>query len=253
MANPFGGSDQTLSKNGSHPQQGSLVGAMIPRSASKIVEVISSTTITPTTGTYNADGYFFGASGTNEAQTAVMSPSLQSAGSVTVIVGLLYNSGGASSGLGQGFGLTSSGSVAEVRLYGDRYSRRVNVSHYDPNSIAPTMGNAFVSPSGDTFAAAYATSAGAQKGFIRIGTTTTNTSPATSSDTLTGGADLNTFRITLATQYGFQYVFIYNAFLTTPQIEAIMDDPGSVLSQSGGGGGGGPLKLAVLTRPVFGF
>jgi hypothetical protein len=234
MANPFGSADQTLVKNTSHPNQLNLIRALVPRSTTKWVEVISASTPTvPATGTYDADGYFFGANGTNAAIEYTLPANLSSAGTLTIIVGLRYNSGGANSGGGQTLGLVAS-TTGDFRFYADRYSRRINASHYDSTAVSSGINFAWVQPSGNDFSGAVATTPGSQKAFCRVGATTTNTDPATSSSSLGGTASLNILRVDVATLYGIQYLFVYNDYLLTGDIETIMDAPGEVLSQAAG-------------------
>jgi hypothetical protein len=235
MANPFGSADQTLSKNTGHTNQANLIRAMVPRSSSKWVEVISATAITDlTNGTYDADGYFGGDSTRRDAQYQ-LPVNLSPVGGYTIIAGLLYNSGGSADG-DLYFGLRDSvGLTANCLIRCDIYNRRFNAYIYDSNSNSSSIVDLYCSPGGDAFGAAIQASSTAQKSYARIGSTNYPTTPNSGTSSLGGSAVCNLFGLNYASIYKCQYLFLYDTMLSETDINDIIADPGAVLTQSGGG------------------
>lgn len=237
MANPFGGSDESLSKNTGHANQANLVYAWIPRSSTKIVEVINAQTINPAGGNYDADGYWrFNSTTRTENAFAV---SGESAGDArTVIVGARYNSAGdVNISIGEFAGLFKSGEATVnrflIRLY--RYARNVNAFVVDNGGgSAAGLNGSLPDPGDDTFGAAVKhNGTNAQSCLYRVGSTTTQIG----SDTFTGLSDsdngLNRVGVWSGTKYAYQYIFVYNAALSDADINAIIDNPGGVISTGG--------------------
>lgn len=237
MANPFGSTDQTLSKNTGHTNQANLVRALIPRSASKWVEVISGSLPTvPASGTYDSNGYFFGANGTRQLMTYTLPSSLNPSSTWTIIIGATYNSGG-SLGTGSGVlhGLRDSvGGVAFFSLKLERYSRGVTCLHTDSNGVNSDINNASANPGNDVFSASISNQAGNQKGFYKASGGSL-TSIGTGTSTLGGSAVCDVFDLWYASLYGVQYAFLYDSYLSDANIESIMDDPGAVISYAASG------------------
>lgn len=229
MPNPFGGNDEVLAKNTSHPSQATLLYAFLPRTTTKWTEVITATDVTTAAGNYDADGYFFGANGTT-VQVDLTISSLHAAQTITFIAAARYNSGGAANPT-QVMGLQSTTSGNFYALL-DRYNRRVQVQHYDSNSVTPGNNFSLIDPGNNDFSFSMRTEPGNQRAMSRIGVTTSTIGNST--DTLTGSATLNKLRVSVATLYGLRYIFVYSNYLGDAAIEYIMDAPGEVLSQAAG-------------------
>jgi len=245
MANPFGAADEALSKNTGHTNQANLLYAFIPRSTTKIVEVINALTINPAGGNYDADG-FWRFNSTTRTENAFTITARGAGDITTVIVGVRYNAGGdVNIGIGEFAGFFQSGDATNNRFFGRfyRYARNANAFIKDAGgSDASGLNTTLPDPGADTFALAVKhNGSNAQSAFSRH--TATSTSIGTDSTTaLSSDGGLNRFGVWSGTKYAYQYIFAYNAYLSDADIEAIMDNPGSVIDVTGGGGGGGVPK-----------
>jgi hypothetical protein len=238
MANPFGGSDEPLSKNTGHTNQANLIFALVPRSTTKVREVINGVDVTPAggSGNYDADGYLRSTSGTLlTADYTIASP--RSAGqATTTIVGLRYNSGGTGSGSAMIVGMVNSADYGTtgvsrhlIRPY--VYSRVLYPFVRDAAGIDATMSNA--DPGADTCGAwvkgsdavpSYSSSARAS------GVGNTSLGSSTNPNLSTTDASLDRLSIRVTSKWACQFVFVYDTVLSDADIEAIIDNPAGVLN-----------------------
>jgi hypothetical protein len=234
MANPFGGSDQTLSANTGHTNYANLVRAFIPRSSSKWVEVLSATSVTGlSSGSYDADGYFAGTDSTRRNAQYSLPANLNPSSGWTLIIGVKYNSAGGSAGGDTYVGILDSvGGTAQFRARLDAYNRRAMGYIVDSNSAqANTLAGTWLSPGGDTFSCVVQGSSSAQKAYTRIGSTNYPASPLTGTDSIGGSAVCDKLQVTYDSLWATQFVFLYNtATISETDINAIMAAPEQVVT-----------------------
>jgi hypothetical protein len=236
MANPFGSNDEALSKNTNHANQANLLYAVIPRSSSKVVEVVNSGSITGLTGAYNSDGYWHPNTTTRTDVVFTIAAPWPVGNNHTVITGWYRDMGAGSP--------TFAGTSGVYRDAQAAYS----ISTINTDGISITVGvrdNAYqLGPTGNmdnqgntVFAVAHknSTSGPVQSGYRRIGSTNT-TFTSTALTMGTGTSDqVNRVGVKTASRFPFQYLFIYNTALSDADINSIIDSPGSVLSYSSSG------------------
>lgn len=238
MANPFGGSDEPLTKNTGHANQANLIFAWIPRTTTKIVEVVNAATITPAGGTYDSDGFWLFNSTTRTDQAFTIASPLSPGNAFTIITAAKFNGGGdVNVALGETVGLFANGNTQPrfyVRL--DRYSRAVNAFIRDAaGADANGLNASLPDPGADTFSAFVTGTVGAQSCAYRLGGSTTSIGTDTEGGISTSDASLDRIGVQCGTKWFHQYVFVYNAVLSAGDRNAIMDNPGAVISQAGGG------------------
>jgi hypothetical protein len=254
MANPFGSADETLSKNGGHVNQANLIFALIPRAANKMVEVINAATVTPSaSGSYDVDGYW------RSANTALSTAdytiaSARSAGQDQTLIALVrYNSGGGGSTpsaqvLGM-FNDATGGGGGPSRYFcrQDVYSRSLEPFIRDGSSNA--AGLTATDPGADTSGIGIkgGDSVPAYSALIRhSGTTTVAAGSSTNANVSASDATLNRLVIRTTNKWACQAVFVYDAILSDAHIEAIIDDPGAVISYAAAGGVPKTTRLTML-------
>jgi len=257
MANPFGGSDEALTVNQSHANYGNLIYAIIPRSASKVVEVINAQQITNLTGAYDADGYWH--PNTTTLTAVEFTPTgITCVSTKTVISGWFRDAGAALGDYASEAGFRNSAtgvaySRASISAAGDAASARTQDNSYVQG---PTTGASAVT-SNTTFAFAHGQdSAGPnQKSWKRVGGSNTAMTPTTA--TFGTGASNNFDKVGFrnTSRFRFQYLFVYNAYLSDQDIDSIIDSPGDVLTYGGSGQPSGKrlggVPFATLNRGVW--
>lgn len=234
MANPFGGSDEALALNTGHGSYGSLVLCIVPRTTTKFREVVNSADVTTgETGTYDADGFWFGASSTRVASIYTIPTPFAAGSAHTVIYGLKRT----------GSSVTD---AAYVGLYKDGGTTVRSLSSLGnsspPDQIYPQIRDAdfdsglssfsTVTSSTNAFGGTHAhNGSNAQKFFTRFSSTNdaTQSTSATTLDT-DSSANLDRAGVYATSRWGFQYLFVYSAYLDDSVIEAIIDDPTTVVS-----------------------
>ena len=237
MANPFGGSDQALSKNTGHTNQANLVYAMIPRSTTKWREVINGSDVTVAAGTYDADGYWYAGSSTRVDVGYTLGAELAPTATFTVITAALYRSGGdVSESTGHIAGLwDASDSLPLFCVQMDRYARQARGRARDVGGSTSGVDGSWYNPGSDTFAFAHKqTSASTSSALYRVASTTTAAGTGSAAGMNTTAA-LDRIGVRAGTKYAHQYVFVYNAVLSDADINAIIDDPGAVITQAASG------------------
>lgn len=253
MANPFGGSDEALSKNSGHTNQANLIYAVVPRTATKFREVIVGNDITVSSGTYDSDGYYIAPSTTlAEYWHTIASRNINQPW--TVILGIRRTATGADNGTVSDhmfFGLRKS--TANVFPWNPQITIRANKTYAAiagqmlDHTSAPALSNEPYPLYNVTtvYGVAVKGDGTNQSGFVRIAGTDRHFFPATySTATDTGYAtvalstasasDLDRIYLGLASQWPFQYLFVYDAALSVANIRSIIDSPGDVLSMAGG-------------------
>lgn len=246
MANPFGGSNETLTKNASHANQANLIYAFVPRSSSVVAEAINATTDTPTNvGSYDADGYLIGSSSVSVGTItrAVSGCNLNSA--LTLIVGFKRVTSGSS--LNCIYGVYTG--IVEQSIYAAANGQ------FAPTTNDDTGGQwySYQTPANAFIGCATTSRPTAQRGRWRTNTASQTTGWAAGQAVTVGnynyGASaMGTFRAQWNTDWGFQYAFIYadngqgsnTGALSTADIDAIIADPGAVLTQGAAPASGVP-------------
>lgn len=241
MANLFGSADETLSKNTGHTNQANLIYAVIPRSTTKFVEVINGWTQTVTEGTYDADGFWYPGT-TLTGPTWTLSSTFPVGNSHTVI-SLWYRDTGAgngSNGIQAGM-YNVGGGVAYsehfMALDGTSGLAKAQDNSYNagPTSARDASGKTHIG-----MAHSHDSTIPAQVGFLRSwasnvwpnsGSNDNETSGSSTFGT-TGNNLLDRLEMRTASKWRFRCMFIYNAALSTTDINAILDDPGAVLTYS---------------------
>lgn len=238
MANPFGSADEALTKNNGHTNAANLIFAWIPRSTTKIVEVVNAATINPAGGNYDADGYWRFNSTTRTEFAFTISPGKSPGNAFTVITSNRYNSGGdVSVALGHVAGMFATGSTTpRFFLRMDRYARSVNAFIRDnAGNDCNGLNSSLPDPGNDTFGAAVKGTSGSQKAIYRVSGASTTIGTDTSALISTSDASLDRIGVLAGTKYAHQYVFVYNAALSDADINAIIDNPGGVINVASGG------------------
>jgi len=244
MANPFGSADEVLSKNTGHTNQANLVFAMIPRGVNKWREVINGADVTPTaSGNYDADGYWRSSNSTaNFAEYVIGSP-LNTGTARTLIMSVRYNSAGGGAGTNQHVGLwnntgyTASSGLFLIRV--QHYSREYQGRVYDSvGSNASELVASNYNPGNDTSGVVLRgnDATPAYDAYHRVSTTNTSMGSSTVNTILTNDAILNRVGCRITDKWAVQYVFVYDAVLNDTDVNAIIDNPGGVISQAGSGG-----------------
>jgi hypothetical protein len=239
MANPFGGSDQGLSKNTGHANQANLLFAMIPRSTTKWREVVNGADVTVGAGNYDADGYWRAGSSTRvDVGYTIGSPPTPAA-TLTVIAGLKYNSAGdVSVSYGHASGLYNSAETfSRFHVQSDRYGQESRGQIMNEVGAGTGLAGSWYNPGNDVFGFAIKRSGGNVNGLYRVGSTTTAAGSDTGVPTTSewANATLNRVGVRAGTKWQHQYVFVYNAALSDADINAIIDDPGAVITQAASG------------------
>jgi hypothetical protein len=239
MANPFGGSDQALSKNTGHANQANLLFAMIPRSTTKWREVVNAADVTVGAGNYDADGYWRAGSSTRVDVGYTIGSPLAPAATLTVIAGIKYNAAGdVSVSYGHVAGLWDDSNLfTRFHIQCDRYNRDARGHISDNGGVSTALTSSWYNPGNDVSAFAVKRSGGNVNALYRVGSTTTQAGSDTGVSTVDAWDDLDLDRVGVraGTKWAHQYVFVYNAALSDADIAAIIDDPGAVISQAGGG------------------
>jgi hypothetical protein len=236
MANPFGGSDQALSKNAGHANQASLLFAMIPRSTTKWREVVNGADVTVGAGTYDADGYWYAGSSARVDVGYTIGAALAPTSAFTVICGNTYRSGGdVNTADGHIVGMwDNDASFARFHIQFDRYARQGRGRVSDINGTGDGLNGSWHNPGADVFGFAMKSSGSASSALYRVGSTTTAAGTGNP-----GGLDtsiiLDRVGVRAGTKFSHQYVFVYNAALSDADINAIIDDPGAVITQAASG------------------
>jgi hypothetical protein len=237
MANPFGGSDEALTKNTGHTNQANLLFAMIPRSTTKWREVVNGADVTVGAGNYDADGYWRNGSTALATVEYAMGTARAPQDAVTVIVGIKYRSAGGSTG-GIRAGLSNDAETFSRQcLIFDEYNRQFMGSIRPFSGSSSNLEAAWNAPSADVFGAAVKRNgSNAGNALYRVSTTTTQAG----SDSLGSAGDfatasLNRVGVRVTDKYEFQYVLVYNVALSDADIAAIIDNPGAVISQVSAG------------------
>jgi hypothetical protein len=246
MANPFGSNDEALSVNDQNQYSQNLVYAVIPRSASKVVEVINGGSITNLTGAYNADGYWHPNTTTRTDVVFTIASPWAVGTNHTVITGWYRDMGAGS----PTFAATSGAYRDAQAAY--------TISTVNTDGISITVGvrdNAYqLGPTGNmdnqgntVFAVAHknSTSGPVQSGYRRVGSTNT-TFTSTALTMGTGTSDqVNRVGVKTASRFPFQYLFIYDTALPDADINAIIDAPGSIILSYGGNS---PRAMNLMNR-----
>jgi hypothetical protein len=241
MANPFGGSDETLSKNTGHTNQENLIYAVVPRTTSKIVEVIGGTNLSGVaTGTYDSDGFWTPNSTTVGAYSKAISARAINQ-DWTIILGCKGVNDDVSIGSTHSYvGLCEVDTVptatdAYCILKLDNQFRAISAVQWDTaaagvnQQIYPVSNNG---PYGIVLAGR--NSPAAQKAWIRSAGSNIHTyTPTTTS--LSGSRNMNYLLFHTQNRWPLQYLFVYDAYLSDADINAIIDDPGAVISSASGG------------------
>jgi hypothetical protein len=239
MANPFGGSDQALSKNTGHAKQENLLFAMVPRSTTKWREVINAADVTVGAGNYDADGYWRAGSSTRVDVGYTIGSPLAPNATLTVIAGLKYNSAGdVSVSYGHASGLYNDAETfSRFHVQCDRYGRDSRGQIMTSSGAGTNLSAAWFNPGADVFAFAVKRSGGSVNGLYRVGSTTTAAGSDTGVQTTNPWdvTSLNRVGVRAGTKWQHQYVFVYNAALSDSDINAIIDDPGAVITQTASG------------------
>jgi hypothetical protein len=240
MANPFGSADEALSKNTGHANQANLVYAMIPRSVNKWREVINGADITPdASGNYDADGYWRSSNTTaNFAQYTIGSP-LDTGDPRTIVVGIRHNGAGGGSSTQPHAGVWNNANFTSQGRFWVRfqhYSREYQTQLIDGsgNAISALTTSQYNPGADDSAVYLRASSASTlQEAKYRVSGANTSMGSATSGVPLDNDAYLDRVGVRLTNKWAVQYLFVYNALLSEADINAIIDDPGSVISQGG--------------------
>jgi hypothetical protein len=236
MANPFGGSDQALSKNTGHANQANLLFAMVPRSTTKWREVINAADVTVGAGNYDADGYWRAGSSTRVDVGYTLGSPLAPNATLTIIAGVKYNSAGdVSVSYGHVAGLfDADNTFTRFHVQLDRYNRDARGQIMQNTGAGTNLAASWHSPGNDVFAFAVKRSGGTVNGLYRVGSTTTAAGSDTGvpTDSTWASTDLDRVGVRAGTKWQHQYVFVYNVALSDAEIDAIIDDPGAVLTQT---------------------
>jgi hypothetical protein len=265
MANPFGGSDEALSKNTGHTNQANLIYAVVPRTTSKIHEVITNTDFSGVaTGTYDADGYWTPNSTTVGTYSKAISARAINA-DWTIIVGCkrvpAAGNGSSHSFVGLGQTATSAAAYGGDGIFIARLNSEfeaIQGSQFDGGSAGINQEIYPVSDVDGPYGIALAgrNSTAEQKGWIRTpgGSTLHTFTPATTS--LNGSINLNYLLFHTQNRWPLQYLFVYDSYLSDTDINAIIDSPGSVLSAAGGDatddlGGSAVTTASGTAAPTF--
>lgn len=254
MANPFGSSDESLSKNTGHTNQANLVYAMIPRGANKWREVINGADVTPTaSGNYDSDGYWRSSNTTGNFAEYVIASPLNSGDPRTVITSVRYNSGGGGSGTNQHAGLwNDTGYTASSGLYFFRlqhYSREYQGRIFDSvGSNAAGLVASNYNPGADTSGIFLRGNDATPlyEAYHRVTGSNTAMGSSTTTTISTSDAILNRVGVRVTNKWAVQFVFVYNTVLSDTDVNAIIDDPGSVITYTSAGGVPKSTRLTLL-------
>ena len=237
MANPFGGGDQTLSKNANHTNQANLVFAVIPRSASKVVEVINSLSNTGLTGAYDSDGYWHPNTTSRTTVEFDCGAGYTVTSSKTVISGWYYDSGTSSPDFASSAGIRNSVAgtpwcIVNIPTDGSTCISQSRDNNFLAGPTTPTT--SVTSHTAFAFATAQNSSGPAQKGWKRVGGSNTTFTPTAVTFSTGVNDTFNKVGFRNSSRFRFGYLFVYNAALSDADINAIIDAPGSVLSYDAG-------------------
>jgi hypothetical protein len=236
MANPFSGT--ITGKNTGHTNQANLLYAVIPRSTSSIVEVINSYTMSlagAAVGSYDSDGYLIG--GDAGATTYIYKTGVAAfdfTSSFTIIAGIKYLGGGSGGDTYGGIYHASDGSK-RILLHPDVFAQRGRPDVTDGSLQFLTAYSDFASA--HTGMALKSTAGAQSSGYITGASSPpsgTYTSIGTDNETFNFTADMTQLTFATTAAWGWQYLFVYNDDLSDADIEAIIENPGGVLSFSGG-------------------
>lgn len=244
MANPFGGT--ITGKNNSHGSAAALKYVFIPRSTTVVKEIITDVTATisgpGSISAYDSEGYLAPAN-TSKVFIEADVTALSHATSKTLIVGYKHT---AQSGIADCiFNIrNTSASYVNIAVQVDAYmSRCAGIVSDGSNDWAGTWGNDYADS--DVYVAiAVRNQAGTQTTRFRASTSLNSDGgiTATSNDgTLSGtvttnnnNGQLNRLNVDFLSDTRWQYLMVYEEYLSNGQVDAILADPGDVLSYEAG-------------------
>jgi hypothetical protein len=237
MANPFGGSGETLSKNTGHTNQANLLYAVVPRSTSVIKEVLNDITLTlggQPVGSYDADGYFIGSSTAMTSAEANVSGGFDLNSSFTMIAGFKNTGNSNNAELQVGIYNVSGGlGYYKAVFFGSPWENNVTVKLNDGAGHVWENGNTGVRTNAYTGVAAKSATGAQSGGYVNATTTPptgTYTALSTTGAVTFSSLTMNRLVVQVTSTHSFQYLFIYNTTLSDAHIEAIIENPGAVLS-----------------------
>jgi hypothetical protein len=238
MANIFGANDEALLVNSNHPNAGDLLYAIIPRSTTKFVEVVSGYSGTlGTAGAYDSDGYLTSTTTTRLlVEMSITSGPMRSGYAHTIITGWKRDMGQGAPAFtttgGMRISTATAFSNANLAIDGTTGYSKV----FDNASTSGPTGS--VSLTGLTqFAFAHSQDpvAPAQIGYIRVDQANTNLTPTTA--TLTTGTNDRFDKVGFRTgsRYRCAFVFVFDVVVDPSIIDYTIDDPTLLISMQGGG------------------
>lgn len=245
MANPFGGSDETLTVNGQYSNAANLIYAVIPRSSSKFVEVVNASVINGLQGAYDADGYWYTGDNVRQSIEFTNPSGLRCGHTHTIISGWYRNSAAGNQDFEGRAGLrnSTSSAISSASMLTDgssAYSRAIDNSfHLGPAGSITTTSNTVLA-----IAHKHNASGPEQRGWRRVGGSNTNLTTTTATLTTTSADLFDKVGARTASKWRFQYLFVYNVYLDDAVINDIMDTPANVITV-----GSGSTAPTLLTKP----
>jgi len=227
MSNWFGTSDEPLYVNFSHAKAANLLYAVIPRSTTKAVEVVSGAVVTMSGGAYDAEGYWSsGITTRGQCEYTIVSGPMSSGYEHTVITAWVRDMGqGTPSATCHGGMRISTGSAfSYCSLTTDGLT---GWSRVMDNSTASGPANNITMTGRTYFAFCHANfpTNTSQYGHIRFGTTNQNATNTALTFT-TGTTDrFDRVGCRTASRYRWAYTMVWNVALGDTEMDAIMDDP----------------------------
>lgn len=245
MANPFGSNDETLTVNGQYSNAVNLIYAVIPRSATKFVEVVNGSVL-QTTGVYDSDGYWYTGDNVRKSIEFDNTAGLRCGNTHTIITGWYRDStAGTQDFEGRG-GLrntaSSAGSFANMTVDGVTVQSRAvdNSFNTGPLGSITTTSNTVLA-----MVHKHNSAGPEQRGWRRVGGSNTNLTTTTATLTTTTADLFNKVGCRTASKWRFQYLFVYNAYLEDSVINDIMDTPANVITV----GSGSTYAPTLFTSP----